>query len=68
MREGGVLKALMVGFRSTVGGLYQLVKYPNAVQASLSRPRRKAELKTTASMLGELQNFVSGIRGGLHRD
>lgn len=61
MHEGGVLEALMV--ESTVGGLYQLVKGPNAAQASLSRPHRKAEQKTTASILGELQNFVSDIRG-----
>jgi hypothetical protein len=43
--------------------LYQLVEYPNAAQASLSRPHRKEEQKTTPSILGELQNFVSDIRG-----
>jgi hypothetical protein len=60
MHEGGVLKALVVKrFRSSlsVGGV------PNAAQASLSRPHRKAEQKTTSSILGELQNFVSDIRG-----
>jgi hypothetical protein len=48
---------------ATFGGLYQLVKHPNAAQTNLSQPHRKAEQRPLQVYFGQLQNFVSDIRG-----